>query len=96
MSDRRDAPQDGEAGDAQAAPLEALFRPLDRRRIRQIRRWLEGTRPDAPTTEELGEFVAWVSGEIESALARRQPTHDLLLVLNAAREQLLARREPRG
>ena len=96
MADRRDAPEDGEAEDAVVEPLEALFRPLDRRRIRQIRQWLEGTRPDAPTTAELREYVAWVSGEIEFALSRRQPTHDLLLALNAARAQLLERDTPRG
>ena len=78
MTDRRDAPEDGE-------PLEARFRPLDRRRIGQIRKWLEGTRPDAPTADELREFEAWVSGEIEFALSRHQPTRDLIALLNAAR-----------
>lgn len=83
MSDHADAPGDGDA-----EPLEALFRPLDRRRIGQIRKWLEGTRVDAPTAAELREFEAWVSGEIEFALARHQPTRDLLGLLNAVRELL--------
>lgn len=81
MGDRRDDPDEGDA-----PPLDALFRPLDRRRIGQIRKWLEGTRVDAPTGEELREFEAWVSGEIEWALSRRQPTRDLIGLLNAARE----------
>ena len=71
--------------------VEPLVRALDIRRIRQIRAWLEGTRKDAPTREELHEFVNWVSGEIEFALARHQPTRDLIGVLNAAREELHAR-----
>jgi len=82
MADHADAPEDGDA-----EPLEALFRPLDPRRIRQIRKWLEGTRVDAPTAAELREFEAWVSGEIEFALSRHQPTRDLLGLLNAAREK---------
>ena len=69
---------------------DAIFRPLDVRRIRQIRAWLEGTREDSPTREELREFVSWVSLEIESALARHQPTRDLIGFLNAAREELHA------
>ncbi len=80
MGDRRD-----EADEGDAPPLEPLFRPLDRRRIGQIRKWLEGTRVDAPTDAELREFEAWVSGEIEFALSRHQPTRDLLGLLNAAR-----------
>ncbi|HEU4395871.1 MAG TPA: hypothetical protein VFS92_09915 [Planctomycetota bacterium] len=68
--------------------LEPIVRALDIRRIRQIRAWLEGTRKDAPTREELREFVNWVSGEIEFALARHQPTRDLIGFLNAAREEL--------
>jgi hypothetical protein len=72
-------------------PLEPLFRPLDRRRIGQIRKWLEGTREDAPTTEELREFESWIAGEIEFALARHQPARDLLGLLNAAREQIASR-----
>lgn len=78
----------GPADDGDAEPLEALFRPLDRRRIGQIRKWLEGTRVDAPTDGELREFEAWVSGEIEFALSRHQPTRDLIGLLNAARAQL--------
>jgi hypothetical protein len=83
MGDRGEAPEDEEA-----EPLETLFQPLDRRRIVQIRKWLEGTRPDAPTAAELREFEAWVSGEIEFALSRHQPTRDLLTLLNGARGQL--------
>lgn len=83
MPERDGTPEDGDAD-----PLEPLFRPLDRRRIGQIRKWLEGTRVDAPTAAELHEFEAWVSGEIEFALARHQPTRDLLGLLNAARQQL--------
>jgi len=71
--------------------VEPLVRALDIRRIRQIRAWLEGTREDSPTREELREFVSWVSGEIEFALARHQPTRDLIGFLNAAREELHAR-----
>jgi hypothetical protein len=85
MGDHGDDPEDGDA-----EPLEALFRPLDRRRIREIRKWLEGTREDAPTSAELREFEAWVSGEIEFALSRHQPTRDLLGLLNAVRTQLAA------
>ena len=70
--------------------VEPIVRALDIRRIRQIRAWLEGTREDAPTREELREFVSWVSLEIESALARHQPTRDLIGFLNAAREELHA------
>jgi hypothetical protein len=91
MGDRRAAPEDGDA-----EPLEALFRPLDRRRIRQIRKWLEGTRVDAPTAAELREFEAWVSGEIEFALSRHQPTRDLIGLLNAARAQLREGPPPGG
>jgi len=80
-------PPDGDPGDERP---EALFRPLDVRRLRQIRAWLEGTRSDAPTREELREFVSWVSGEIEIALARHQPTRDLIGFLNAARGELHA------
>lgn len=68
--------------------MESLFRPLDPRRIREIRKWIEGSRPDAPTPAELREFISWVSGEIEFALSRHQPTRDLLFLLNAAREQI--------
>jgi hypothetical protein len=82
MRPRRTAP-DGEK-------VEPIVRPLDLRRIRQIRAWLEGTREDAPTRDELREFVSWVSLEIESALARHQPTRDLIGILNAAREELHA------
>jgi hypothetical protein len=81
------------SGDEDGEPLDALFRPLDRRRLREIRQWLEGTRPDAPTLEELREYVSWVSGEIERALARHQPTQDLLVLLNASRGQLHAMEE---
>src|SRR5262245_48760567 len=66
---------------------DSTFKPLDMRRIRQIRRWFEGNRADAPTVEELREFVAWVSQEIEFALARHQPTRDLIGYLNAARAE---------
>ena len=83
MGKRREAPADD---GAEPPPSEAL-RPLDRRRIREIRAWLEGSRPDAPTRRELEEFVAWVSLGIESALARHQPVQDLLGLLNAARAQ---------
>ena len=82
MKPRRAGP-DGER-------VEPIVRPLDIRRIRQIRAWLEGTREDAPTRDELREFVSWVSLEIESALARHQPTRDLIGFLNAAREELHA------
>jgi hypothetical protein len=81
-------PRAEDPGEDDGEPLDALFRPLDRRRLREIRQWLEGARPEAPSLEELREYVAWVSGEIERALARHQPTHDLLLLLNAARGQL--------
>lgn len=81
-------PRSEDPGEDEGEPLEALFRPLDRRRIREIRQWLEGNRPEAPSLEELREYVEWVSGEIERALARHQPTQDLLLQLNAARGQL--------
>ena len=50
--------------------------------------WIEGTREDNPTRAELREFHSWVSLEIESALARHQPTRDLIGLLNAAREEL--------
>jgi hypothetical protein len=88
MGDHGDPAEGGEA-----EPLDALFRPLDRQRIRQIRKWFEGTRVDAPTTAELHEFEAWVSGEIEFALSRHQPTRDLLGLLNAARAQIADRVE---
>lgn len=81
MGEHSDDPDEGDA-----PPFDALFRPLDRRRIREIRKWLEGTREDAPTGAELREFEAWVSGEIEFSLSRHQPTRDLLALLNAARE----------
>lgn len=91
MGDHGDPAEGGEAH-----PLEALFRPLDRGRIRQIRKWLEGTRVDAPTRGELHEFEAWVSGEIEFALSRHQPTRDLIALLNAARAQLAEGASPPG
>jgi hypothetical protein len=91
MGDHGDPAEDGDA-----EPLEALFRPLDRRRIRQIRKWLEGTRVDAPTAAELREFEAWVSGEIEFALSRHQPTRDLIALLNAARAQIPEGEAPPG
>ncbi len=81
--------------DDDAPAVEDRFRPLDPRRIREIRKWLEGSRPDAPTLAELRDFVSWVSGEIEFALARHQPTRDLLVLLNAARGQV-HEMEPRG
>lgn len=65
-----------------------LFRPIDRRRIREIRHWLEGTRPDAPTREELQEFLDWVAAEIEWHLSRHQSVDDLLVLLNEARAEL--------
>ena len=68
----------------------SAYRPLDLRRIREIRHWLEGNRPDAPTVDELREFTAWVSQEIEFHLARHQPVRDLLDCLNAARTELRA------
>jgi hypothetical protein len=85
MKPRGDAPEDDDA-----PSVESLFRPLDLRRIREIRKWLEGSRPDAPTLAELRDFVTWVSGEIEFALARHQPTRDLLVLLNAARGEIHA------
>ncbi|MCK6480081.1 MAG: hypothetical protein HUU06_12490 [Planctomycetaceae bacterium] len=63
-------------------------RPIDRRRIKEIRQWLDGTREDAPTEKELREFLDWVYAEIEWSLARHQPTTELLACLNAAREEL--------
>ena len=68
--------------------LSAMFRPIDLRRVREIRRWLEGKRPDAPTPRELREFLDWVGAEIEWALSRHQATEDLIFLLNAAREEL--------
>jgi len=79
----RRAPPEGEK-------LEPIIHPLEVRRLRQIRAWLEGTREDNPTRAELREFHSWVSLEIESALARHQPTRDLIGLLNAAREELHA------
>ena len=78
----------GARPEEEEGPPAAALRPLDRRRIREIRHWLEGDRPDAPTREELRDCVDWVYQEIESALARHQPTDDLLVLLNAAREEL--------
>lgn len=80
MRPRRSTPE-GEKTDP-------IVHPLDVRRLRQIRAWLEGTREDDPTLDELREFATWVSLEIESALARHQPTRDLIGLLNAAREEL--------
>lgn len=74
--------------EADAPEVAALFRPLDRRRIREIRSWLEGKRLDAPTPQELREFLDWVAQEIEGALSRRQSTADLIVLLNAGREEL--------
>ena len=82
MAKRREASADREPD----ASLDA-FRPMDRRRLKEIRAWLEGTRPDAPTAAELDEFLTWVALEIEWHLARHQPVQDLLALLNAAREQ---------
>ena len=59
----RRAPPEGEK-------VEPIIHPLEVRRLRQIRAWLEGTREDNPTRAELREFHSWVSLEIESALAR--------------------------
>ena len=73
--------------------VDPIVRPLDIRRVRQIRAWLEGTREDDPTREELHEFETWVSLEIESALARHQPTRDLIGLLNAVREELRSAEE---
>ena len=84
MKRRRDALPEGESA------VESAIQPLDIRRLRQIRKWFEGNRRDAPTVEELQEFVAWVSQDIESALARHQPTRELLAYLNAARAELHA------
>lgn len=84
------APDDEE--DDAPPPLD--LRPLDLRRIKQIRHWLEGKRTDEPTERELREFVDWVCAEIEWRLARRQSTDELLAWLNAAREEL--RREASG
>ena len=70
-----------------AEPLETRFKPLDRRRIREIQKWLEGARPDAPTAAELEEFETWVALEIEWCLARHQPVRELVGFLNAARAQ---------
>ena len=81
-------PRDPEEEEA-AEPGLPQFRPIDRRRIREIRHWLEGTCPDAPTREELQEFLDWVAAEIEWHLARRQSVDDLLLLLNAAREEAM-------
>jgi hypothetical protein len=67
--------------------------PLDPRRLREIRKWLEGSRPDDPTAEEIREFEAWVGDALERALARNAPTRDLLELLNAAREELRRRRD---
>lgn len=61
--------------------------PLDPRRLREIRKWLEGSRPDDPTAGEIREFEAWVGDALERALARNGPTRDLLVLLNAAREE---------
>ncbi len=61
---------------------------LDPRRCREVREWLEGSRADAPSREELVEFVAWVSARIEEGLARRADVQALLDLLNAAREEV--------
>ncbi len=82
MEPRADEPDDD------APEILARVRPLDPRRLREIRHWFEGKRPDAPTREELSDFVDWLYQEIESALARRRPTDDLLVLLNASREEL--------
>lgn len=80
------APGPDDEDDDAPPPLD--LRPLDRRRIREIRHWLEGKRTDDPTERELREFVDWVCAEIEWRLARRQSTDELLAWLNAAREEL--------
>jgi len=80
-------PKRVEEDDDVGPSLEAEFRPMDRRRLKEIRAWLEGTRPDAPTRAELDEFLTWVSLEIEWHLARHQPVQDFIGILNAAREQ---------
>ena len=85
-SPRRRPDPDDEAG----PPPDAAVRPLDPRRIREIQKWLDGSRPDAPTRGELREFETWVSGEIEWHLSRHQPVRELLAYLNAAREQIRA------
>lgn len=61
---------------------------MDRRRLREIGRWLEGSRPDAPSEAELRAYEEWIGGEIEDRLARRQGVSELLVLLNAAREAL--------
>ncbi len=77
---RRGPDPEGAAG---ALPL----RILHPRRFRQIRAFLEGKAADAPTPEELEDFVDAVAGQIEGALARHAPIHDLLALLNAGRDQ---------
>ena len=77
-----------EDADEDAAPPDLAVRPMDRRRVREIRQWLEGSRPDSPTQEELRDFLAWVAQEIEWHLARHQSIEDLLVLLNAARAEL--------
>ncbi len=84
MKRRREALPEGEEA------VESVFKPLDIRRLREIRKWFEGNRRDAPTVEELQEFVAWVSQEIEFALARHQPVRELIAYLNSARAELHA------
>ena len=84
---RRPLPAEDEDGEA---PPDSAVRPMDRRRVREIRQWLEGSRPDAPTREELTDFLAWVAQEIEGHLARHQSIEDLLVLLNEARVELRA------
>jgi hypothetical protein len=88
-----DPPAPGEDDDEEGPVAPLLPRPLDPRRIKELRRWFEGTRDDAPTAAELAEFEAWVADSLERALARRQDTRDLLALLNAVRAE---RRAPRG
>lgn len=86
MEGRRGPMHPPDPGDDAPPPLD--LRPLDRRRIREIRHWLEGKREDAPTERELRDFLDWVHAEIEWSLAHRRPTTELLGYLNAVRGEL--------
>ena len=79
---------DGEEEEDDDAPPPLDLRPLARRRIKEIRHWLEGKRTDDPTERELRDFLDWVCAEIEWALAHHQPTGELVGYLNAVREEL--------
>jgi tRNA(adenine34) deaminase len=64
------------------------YRVLDERRAREIRRWMEGERTDAPSRREIREFADWVADRIERDLARNVPVDSLITLLNQSAEVL--------